>query len=416
MALEAAPYNGTGTLSRSLTRLEPAAYADTLATEPWLGYVSAGYFPAQSFSIQAGYDLLSSRTTRLGAFLDFAGTSYDKNFKIGTDDISRTIGHQHYTIGARTAAFAGKDRRIDGEFAYTLANTHMPMAGTDLKGGYHHARLAAVYNSLGGTFPWHAGLRYSYLGMRHDTDPSSVCGDTYRNFLPDETRQLKDISPVHESVISLDGGVTWRNDKFWWDLGLRADIQSLSALARVWPASLQVPEATGQPSDSWQVQPMYWDEGSHTLSLISLNPAYNLQKDKWAVRLGAKVQYTTGPRENKFRIAPDVSFDWTPSGRIAVGVTLTGGERLNTLETLNAASPWLIPSFSYERSNLPLALDASANFGPFAGISIRPFVGYAIADSWLMPGVVAPYGIPQYNYQDVHGAHYGVEISYESLV
>ncbi len=406
--LKAASYNGTGALSRSLTRLEPAAYADTFAVDPWLGYVSAGYFPTQSFGIEAGFDLIATRTTRLGSFLNFGGTQFDVKHDLIPDPIECTVGHQEYTIGAKLSTFIGEGRRVDGDFAYTLSNMKMPVDHRTIEGGANHARLSLGYSSSKGALPWYASFAYGYFGFRHDTPVDII----FANKVDDAGKIITDVTPASESLFNIDGGISWKQDNHSWELGVGVDVQHLNQLSRVWPISVPGYALDGT-EDFWEGEPTFWDEGSKTLAVITLNPSYNLARKKYILRLGARVQYTTGPRGNKFRISPDVKFAWTPSGRFALDVTLNGGEQINSLAALNAHSPWLIPAFSYERSNLPFAIDASASIVPMTGFTIRPFVGFAVANSWLMPSVVGNNKMPQFNYQDVHGAHYGIELSYK---
>lgn len=405
--LEAAAYNGTGQLSRSLTRLEPAAYADTFAIDPWRGYASFGYLPNFNMGIAAGYDLIASRTTRLGVMLNYSGLQYKADDSGVTEPERVTVASHAFTIGTNLATYVAPGKRIDADAAYTFSSVKNPWRDQTLDGGANHARIALGFSSAGETLPWNAGVSYSYFGFRHDTPADVLCVD------PILQPFSGDITPASESILGLKGAVTWHQDNHWWQLGIESDIQWLNQLARVWPFAAERYAEPGDPSEpAYNAVPVFWDEGAHTLSTTSLTPSYNINRTAFALRLGAKVQFTTGPRGNKFRIAPDVDFTWTPSGRFALDVRLTGGEQLNSLAELNAGTPWLIPAFSYERSNVPVAIDAAATFGPFSGISIRPFFGFALADSWLMPGVVAGRDLNQYQYQDVHGVHYGLEVSY----
>lgn len=414
-ALQPANYNGTGQLSRSLTRLEPASYADTFAIDPWKGYVSAGYLPGRNFGIEAGYDLISTRTTRLGTFLSFSGEQReeDSDWVPGIDDKLKT-GHQEYTVGASLSTVVGNGRRIDGTAAYTFSNMIMPLGPQNVKGGANHARIALGYDSSTGSMPWRAGVSYGYFGFRHDTPAEVVYSRTNPALINNPSDM---VAPASESLVKLDGGLSYAKDSHRWDLGIGIDLQHLNRLARIWPSSV-VLETENPDSEGgmWRAVPTYWNEGSHTLSVISLTPSYNLGRDKVSLRLGAHVQYTTGPRGNKFRVSPDVNLAWTPSARFALDVDLTGGERINSLASLYAESPWMIPAFSYERSNLPFVIDASVSFIPFRGFTVRAFGGFALADSWLMPEAVGYNERPQYGYQDLHGAHYGVELGYSHRI
>lgn len=395
--LSPAQYNGVGQLSRSLTRLEPAAYADTFAVDPWRGYVSAGYFPGLNLAVDAGFDLIATKTTRLGTFLNVDAQSYKAASALDLSGHRYSVSNSAFTVGADLSTEVASHRTVDARAAYTFSTLKMPGAGYDIEGGANHATLSLGYSDSHSALPWNAALEYYYFGFRHDTPWS----------LPDALSLTK-LPAASESLLGIDGDLTWRQDNHWWKLGLGADIQWLDRLASLWPLGY---EDSLDPTNVVAV-PTYWDEGAKTLSVITLNPSYNLSRTNVAVRLGAILQYTTGPRGNKFKVAPDVNFTWTPSGRVALGVTLSGGEQLNSLATLNQISPWLIPAFSYERSNVPFALDATLNFGPFAGFSIRPFAGFALADSWLMPAVIEGPVINKYQSQNVHGGHYGLELSY----
>ena len=397
--LKAAPYNGVGTLSRSLTRLEPASYADTFAVDPWRGYVSAGYFPSLNLGVEAGYDLIATRNTRLGTYLNYSGNSYKVPARYGDGEKRPSVAAHSFTVGAALSATVAEKRRLDAEARYTFSSVTMPWRQHEIDGEANDVNLRVAYSDKHSQLPWKAAVRFGHFGFRHDTpaDIAFVYGAP-------ETTKLK---PAGESVLGIDGALAWREDNHSWRLDLGTELQWLNRLARIWP--IAVPS---QLTGDHVVADSYWNEGAKLLSVTSLTPSYNLVRDKFTAHLGVRVDLSTGPRGNKFRVAPDIDLAWTPSGRVALGIRLGGGEKLNTLAGLNALSPWLVPAFSYERSNLPLVFDADLSFGPFAGVTIRPFGGFALADSWLMPATVMSSGINQYQYQDLHGGHYGLELSY----
>jgi hypothetical protein len=75
-------YTGTGSLNCRLSMLEPAAYADTFAISPYRGYAAIGYFPAFNLGASAGYRFVDTEHTKLGAWLQYDGNSYNSKSEL----------------------------------------------------------------------------------------------------------------------------------------------------------------------------------------------------------------------------------------------------------------------------------------------------------------------------------------------
>jgi len=398
--LKPAAYNGTGQLSRSLSRLEPASDGDTLVVDDSRGYASIGYFPTYNLAASAGFRLINSRTTRLATFLQYDGMSYKVDSRTAPDE-RLTVANHAFTVGADLSTFLSRTYRLNGNFAYTFGDVSMPWGGRDIDGGTNHARLALGLHA-GTRLPFNIALRYSHFGFRGNTP--------YVVAMVPRMSEHSFVSPISEDRFTISGDVEYRTGSHAWSLDVSADIQHLSDLARIWPVAML--QNGADAADAYNPVATYYSDGAHTPGVMALTPAYSFNSGNWGLRLGARLDLATGCGSTSFRVAPDVHISWIPNGVFSAEATFAGGNTLNALEDLYAEKPWMIPAFSYAHSKVPVTAEVALNFGPFDGFSARAFASYAAADSWLMPGVAAG-ETNEYQYQNVRGWLYGLKLGYK---
>lgn len=153
-----------------------------------------------------------------------------------------------------------------------------------------------------------------------------------------------------------------------------------------------------------------------TLGVMTATPYYAFGGDKGVnLRLGARLDISTGGKDKKFHVAPDVLASYAAKG-FSIYARAGGGEVLNTQRSLYDYTPFFPAGWQYRRSHLPLTVDAGINVGPFAGFGIELFGGWARANNWLMPAFVAGlgggYGDVTFLATDIKGTHAGVRASY----
>lgn len=395
--LRQAEYTGRGTLSRSLTRLEPAAYADTFEISPYRGYVSAGYLPAFNLGVSAGYSLISDKNTHLGVMLQYNGSSHH-GAAIPLDDGVKKLDarRQLFTIGFDAAHRFNTANAIDMAFDYSLGLTSTPdvvrgdsqsqtanMVNLDL--GYHHR----------GSLPLNLGLDVEYMGYGKDQYAPPVTYDA----------DLK-VKPASQTIAGLTADVAWHN----WHLGLDARLSHLGRTRRLYPAAIQ-------QGHTYVPSTIYYDYGAETSGIIALKPAYSITGDKYTLSLGLDVSLLLNDPDNNVHLAPAVDFTWSPSGTFALWARATGGDTFNSLQTLYRECPWMPSIYSYGSTYAPVIADAGINIGPFGGFSAGLYGGYAVANNALMPYIVTTPAAPGYTHTycptDMRGARYGLKLQYD---
>lgn len=389
--LKSAEYSGRGTLTRTLTRLEPAAYADTFDVSPYKGYVSAGYFPTYNLGVSAGYSLLSSRDTRLGVFLQYDGESHHgfRTLLPDGDDKSLTAARHLATVGFDAGHRFNKTNAIDMSMSYSYGATTTPLTAllktqgqsaniVDLTIGYHNT----------GRVSWNVGFDLDYLGYgKKQIIP--VAG-----LSPQEK-----FKPIKQSVIALTGDVTFSN----FNIALDASVANLNHRATLLPA----PSLNGA-TDSYNA---LLGEGSLSTGIIMLTPSYKINREKWGLQLGLNVAWVVNDPDNHIHLSPAVRWDWAPASAFSLWIKAGGGDAPTRFNELYHQSPWMPSVYSYTSTYAPVIADAGINIGPWNGFSAELFGGYAVVNNALMPYIVD--GTALYRATDMRGAHYGVKLSYD---
>lgn len=140
-----------------------------------------------------------------------------------------------------------------------------------------------------------------------------------------------------------------------------------------------------------------------------LTPYYRFNRDRLTIRAGANLEFTSGAgtpedRFPLFHISPDVRADWATKG-VGLFARFAGGNRLSTLASHMAGSPYLSPYLATTRPTyIPLDAEAGVSVGPFAGFSATASVAYRMVrgaelDGWYQyminsaNGAICPEGL-----------------------
>lgn len=388
--LDIAEYDGLGQLTRSADILAPAATTDTFAVSPYRGYVAGGYFPAYNLGLSAGYRIISNSRTRLSAHLQFDGSSYKRRThpQFAKDDYSNNTG----TIGFDIDHAAGRSGVLSASAAYTFGGLNAP----DFYGKHTIGSADVKLHWLGRTrrIIYHAGLDFGTFSYNFsDNSSNKLIDGTQLNYA------------IHAGISTAIGEVRNRQRA---GLEVKADF-------------LHMPEAhaltVGDPISStiapdWTLKPT----GATTLGIVSLTPYYSLGTGPGLdLRLGARIDLSTGGEGKKFHIAPAVMASWSTRG-FSIYARAVGGEVQNTQRSLYDYCPYMPAGIAYGRSHLPLTIDAGVGIGPFAGFGVELFGGWARANNWLMPGIVDLGGLDYVGIlyaTTIKGAHAGVRAAWD---
>lgn len=393
--LDIAEYGGDGTITRSARLLAPAAWGDTFDISRYRGYVSAGYFPAYNAAVSAGYRIIQNATTRLGAWAQFDGYSFKRElphllkdrFSNNTFAIGVDFDHRVRNTGVLNLKFATNYGRLEAPTGYSAGKHDIGM--TD---------LSAAWWARAGRVGYHVGASFHRFGFDEDKDNDLLWDG------PAPSRILH--TDGAEILFGATAGLTFRtgNDRGRAGLEVKADFLSrpdastLAATDADNPGHLDVVSAEGS-----------------TLGVVSLTPYYAFGRGRGVdLRLGARVDISTGGTGKKFHIAPDVTLTYSADAA-TVYVRATGGEVLNTQRSLYAYTPFFPVGWQYERSHMPLNVEGGFNLGPWSGFSAEVFGGWARANDWLMPTLTAVGAGTELTVMrpvDLKGAHAGLRLSY----
>lgn len=397
--LTLADYTTPATLTRTLSTLDPAAYADTFALSPYKGYAAIGYFPVFNLGASAGYRFIDTSRTKLGAWLQYDGYSYKES---GANASKGTFNNNTVTIGARFDQRVGEKSRLGVGLSYTHAALGMP---DDF---YNNSQNANIFDadlswwSRTGLIGYHAKLAYSYFGYGKDVLLSGP------DVLPDI-----DSKGAGENRITFNAGIGY--------FGSSAAPRGGIEISADFIGRNNGYEQIGVQTAPDRYEPRIAPIDAKTLGVISLTPYYAFNSGSIHGRIGAKIELSSGGEGKKIHIAPAVMLDWNVASQFAIYAQVDGGERLNSLRSLFDYCPYMNAAWQYQRSHVPVTFDLGMNIGPFAGFSARIFGGYAVANDWLMPQLTyfqtkmgeQAVAMSSFGKYDMKGWHAGVGLSYD---
>ena len=393
-------YTEPGTVTRSSVVLAPAAWADTFAVSPYRGYVSGGYFPAYNLAVSAGYRLLQTADTRLGVWGQFDGLSY--KHRPAPDAEKNTYKYNINAYGADFDHRFGSHGVLTVGAAYRFGSVQAPHEEYYDRRNINMADVRAAWYARAGRAGYHVDAELHTFGYKPKLNdgvvfdgpaPEGLYGTkgTELNFAASAgvIARLGERRAGHRAGLELKADMLSRPDA----LVLERGIYTLTGDEYFCPALAK---------------------GS-TLGVISATPYYAFGGATGLnLRLGARIDISTGGDGKKFHIAPDVQASYSRSG-FSIYARAGGGEVLNTQRTLSDFTPFFPVGWMYGRSHVPLTVDAGVNVGPFAGFGIGVFGGWARANDWLMPSLTSIYFSPVATMQpvDVKGFHAGIRAVYD---
>lgn len=351
---------------------EPVRRPDALGLAGVRGYVD-GWLggPMLDADLTAGYRLIGGGMTTLDARLSYQTQNYQRQ------DL---YWHDHSIAGGlwlnHDFGRMGKlDASLDYNYNYTGSNA--------IDGRYYTAtnvgRAMARWRRDAASYSFDAGARYVYYA-------SNPIGLTL----------LPEMRSLTQHNAGLWGGASMPlGDKS--RVGVRADFDMLAT------GDYEVADVA--------VESGFSRRGGSTTGTVGLTPYYSLTTGKFTLTAGPRLEFTFNGGQ-ALHIAPEVTAGFSPSSKFAVGVKVRGGEHLNPLASLMDAGRRFLPGMAYGISRIPLAFDADIAVGPFAGVQLRLFGGWAKVDNWLMPSLPAPGAMAAFERVDMTSLHGGAELIY----
>jgi hypothetical protein len=397
--LSLSEYTGTGTLNCRLSRLEPAAYADTFAVSPYRGYAAVGYLPSFNLGASAGYRFVDTEQTKLGAWLQYNGNSYNSK---GDQLYGGDVPYYIYKLKRHTfslgAEFENQFRTgsLGIDFAYTHDYTTQPVVADDFTQSTNKAEFGIGWKAKSHSLPWNLGLSLNYFGFGNEMPDDEIIGGP-----------TLEVRAVNEFIFGIKGGIEKEFNDQLVGLDVDARFQNLNRLAMALP----VPSTLFANTELYPMLAYTDYYGKRTLGITSLSPHYIYSNGKLTAKLGVKVDISTGNSNGGVYFSPDVNVAYAATSQLAFFGKVDGGKELNSLAELYDDSQFMSSAYTYERSSVPFDAKVGMNVGPLSGFTAQIWVGYSKAKDWLMPAshMWREFFVPM----DVKGFRYGARVAWQ---
>ncbi len=372
-------------ITPGLQILSPAVTENAIRQTPYRGYLDAGYFPAATAGISAGYGILSSDRTNLNVWGQFNNISYKNRPFSGFDKIK--YNQLYGALGINFAHHIGEagTLSVSTDFAYhgfdnldaMLINCASDIEGADkIKTGQGTLKwdIGAGWdghNSSG--LKYHANLKFGIFNFTKTPVQASAFGTNgkpYEHF---------NVAPVHESRYAAAFGASQAiGGCHNAGVELSGDFSHYNHFRDSSPAILRSTDAGAAQS--------YAEAESKTIGLVTLSPYYRYLPQGGSVNLKAGVRVDLSVNSGKaVHVAPDIILGINPASGFGAWLRIDGGEHMNRLQSLSEFTPYISPIMAYRNSGIPIKGELGLRIGPFKGAAITLDVAYAAANSWLMP-------------------------------
>ncbi len=403
-------------LTPGLDILSPAATTAAIAQTPYRGYLDAGYFPAATVGISAGYAAVVSDRTNLNVWGQFNNLSYKKSPYADLEKI--TYKQLFGALGVNFAQHIGEAGilSVSTDFAYrgydnldALLENSVSDVSDRIKTGQGTLKwnIGAGWNGHNTTgLKYHADLKFGIFNFTKTplaVNEFAAPGNSTGNF---------ELDPVHESSFAAAFGASQTiGDDHRAGVELSGDFLHYNHFRN---QSVSVLEgATAKDARA------YADAEAKTIGLVTLAPYYRYSPVGGVVSLKAGVRVDLSVNSGKaVHVAPDILFGLNPASGFGAWLRIDGGEHMNRLQELSEFTPYVSPLMAYRNSGIPVKGELGLRIGPFKGAALTLDVAYAAANSWLMPAFEEETMQILFNTQDLRSWKAGVHATwdYRSIV
>jgi len=338
-----AEYYNPSELTPDIPLLLPVSWPLDVEPSPYRGYASIGYFPALNIGANAGYRLVDTERSSLGAWLQYSGAKYKATDYQGLKDSYST---HDFTIGINGRHCFSERSVLTGALDFSIGSQSRPWDGDS------YSRSATSFN-------FNAGFASSTGRVAYDV-AASVGHFGFNKNYPTAT-----FDPLRQTDIGLHGsvGLTREDADSRW-CGINVDSRILF--------TDNVPQSAGDA----------------TMSATSVRPFLSFENERGKLRIGIDLSAATGEGDATFRVAPDVFAAWTPARQFMIYASATGGQHLNLARDTYSLSPWILTQTALGRTDIPYHLRLGINYGPWKGFNAELFGQYAKANSTGLPTII----------------------------
>lgn len=360
-ALQYADYSAAATLTPSLAFSEPVAWADTLTSNPYRGYVRLGYLPAYNLGASLGFRMVNTRNTLVDVWGQFDGQKWKSPSREGQETLKYL--DNTVAVGVNLYQLMGTATRLGVGVDYSLTHVNQPgsltSAGDALAFNVSNVGLRAGIDGI------YQALRYGLKAQMGYTAWGERC--------PLAIKQLSDLREMRLGFGGNAGYVIGDN-------GGVAGVEVDATLVRNNCQGLLLADSIGY-------QPWLSDT-ARTRGLIRFAPYYTLRNQGLTLRLGARIDLSIHGGKS-LHVAPDVMVAYEIARVVNVHASATGGEVLNSAYDAWQQSHQYAPGFSSTFSHSPYQLSGGITIGQIQGFSLQLDASYAKVNDWLAPASLA---------------------------
>lgn len=358
--LNVAEYAKSGKITNEAAQLPPAPWLDSIASTPWCGYASLGYFPLSDIGADIGYRVYRDSRADVGVWAQFINNRYKGSTPANSDS---HFGNTYISAGVN-GSYRLEKSTIGLEADFTRAGVITPVSmiqmGYLINDKYTQtadiADVKAGWTGSSGLFSSHASAGYSYFDFGEDAPPATA------TILPSIRQTMVNVT-AGTGYCDEEGASPWIGVDIDWDF-----VRSGGMLQH--------------ESDL-----TYYDVARYTLGHV--RPYLNFgEGSSLSGHIGLNLSVATGNDNGHLRVAPDIEVNWQPLSWFDIYGKASGGEHINSIRTLFDINPYISTDYGYERTNVALQLEVGGHLIPFSGLRLSGYGRYARVRGQLIPLVL----------------------------
>jgi len=354
---------------------------------PYRGYIGGGYMPVYNLGLTAGYQLVSSQKSQLGVWAMYNGDSHKYEGEKYNDHFLR------FGLGGSHSFSTNATLRVDLSYHHDSFTT--PFVEDDKQGAsVFDARVAFLGKSTLADYNVNADVLY--LGF---ADPLTSVLD-----IDGEAMKQLQVKVGAGSVFNISGMEFFRP-------GIDVSFDYLHSNNLIKPIKKELYSDAQTPETR---EPMYQitlstKDGSY--GIVRLDPYALFSKGDFEGRLGLNLSIATCSQSG-VHVAPNVAVAYRPRQPFAVWATINGGMGQNRIYDLYERDYTTTPPLAMKSYNIPMALRAGIDVGPFKGFKASVHAGYAIVRDMAIPWLDTPVVPGMTTERKLDGMNAGIDLSY----
>lgn len=348
----------------------PATWGSTQPLTPWRGYVSGGYLPVYNLGLTAGYQLVSTSASQLGAWGMYTGDSYKRHGDKYTNHFLGLGLSGSHTFNPGASLSADLTYRHDSFTTPFVADDKQSASIVDFHSSFIGKNALALY-TIG------ADVQHIAFG-----DPlsavSSVKGDAMK-----------------QTQIKIGGDATF-------NLPGPPAVRAGASLSFDALMSNNAPETRNGALAT----------GDAAYGILRFDPYALFKTGEFEAKAGVNVSFGVCD-QSMVRFSPDIKLSYNPAKLpVDVWLSLDGGMEQNRIYDLYERDYTCTPPFAMKSYNIPVAFRAGINVTPVGNFRAGVHVGYAVTRDMAIPWLNVPVVPGMTTERKLDGLNAGVDATY----